>query len=283
MASSASVRKIATYLIGFGVTAVASVMILAWAFKSGLPILTELFASNPATAAINDAGLRITGALDSASSSTVPGTDSGTASFTLAGFSAGGELPILPLPAIGGQGNGVTVAPLAPAIAAPLPTATPVRSTVLPVANDHDWAGYTVRPGDSMGSIARRYGVSLGDLCGMNTQVTRGNCNLIRAGMQLKLPATNGDAPRELPQVAKPVYQTVSNTLVAVQPTAAPVVRQTAQAGGQTYAIRPGDTIYSIASRFGGLGRVYAICGANRAVLGDNCDLFQAGAVIVIP
>lgn len=281
MAASADIRRIVTYLLGFAVTAVASVMILAWAFKAGLPLVADLFTNNPATAAINDAGLQLTGALDTA----IAG-----GGFSLPG-GGGDSSPSLPgLPGLPGDGGSTFPAPngqtAPPAEAAPetIPTVapTPVRSIVLTIDTSHDWAGYTVRPGDSMGSIARRYGVSLVDLCAMNVGVTQGNCNFIRPGMQVKLPVTNGQAPRERVQVAKPVYQTVNNTQAVVQPTVVPPVQKTVEAGGQTYIIQPGDTIYTIAGKFGGMGKVYTICTANRATLGDNCDNLQAGATIVI-
>lgn len=283
-ASSGNLRRIVTYLLGFAVTASVSVVILDMAFKRGLPIVMDLFANNPASAAINSAGLQLTGAIDNGSFS-LPGISGEGGSLTLP------ALPALPsLPSVGASAPitadtaaGSKFVPASPAIATVAPVVQPtLASTVLTMPSGHDWASYTVRPGDSMSSIARRYGVSLADLCGMNRNTVGGNCNLIRSGQQLKLPASNGAAPRELPQIAKPVYRTVSNLAVTVQPTPVPAVKTVAQSGGQTYIIKNGDTIYTIANKFGGMGKVYDICTANRATLGDNCDNVQAGATIVI-
>lgn len=277
MAMGGSIRKIITYVVGFAVAAVASITILIWAFSQGLPLVADLFANNPATMAVNDAGLQLAAMADAGEFTmpSLPGSDGAT----------GWTMPSLP-PAAGIMGNSAAGAPPINAAPTAAPAVTPDVQTMTvrdaAINNDHDWASYTVRPGDSMGSIARRYGISLGDLCGMNVATTRNNCNLIRPGMTLKLPASNGQTPREQVQVARPVVQMVKHTPVVIQPTTAPAVRQAVAAGVQGYTIQAGDTIYSIAGQFGGMGKVYGICSANRAVLGDNCDNLQAGATIVI-
>jgi len=283
-ASSGNPRRIVTYLLGFAVLSVASVMILVWSFQRGLPLVSELFANNPATAAVADAGMQLTGAIDSGGFSLPGSGESGSFSFPSLPSLGGGSLS---LPGVSvtatNSGPAVKVAPdvkLAPAAQAlPVPT---VGSTVLQMASS-DWATYTVKRGDSMAAIARRYGVSVADLCGMNRSTVGGDCNRIMSGQTLKLPAANGQAPRELPQVAKPVYQVVDRTPVVVKPTPVPTVKAAVQSGAKTYTIQAGDTVYSIAAKFGGMTKVYAICTANRATLGDNCDNFQAGATIVIP
>lgn len=297
MAATANVRKIITYLLGFGVTAVASIMILAWAFRSGLPIVADLFANNPATTAINDAGLQLTGALDTlmtSGGSTLPNNNGGAGStgFTIASFTnRAGDLSLpVPPPLDGGSslaapGSFALPQLLATATTAAMPTITRVPAPTIDtptIDNRPDWAAYTVKPGDSMGGIARRYGINLNELCAMNNAATRGNCNLIRPGMALKLPSRDGQPPRELPQVARPLRQTVNRQTATIRPTTAPAVRQAATNGAQTYTIQAGDTIYSIAGKFGGINKVYAICLANRATLGDNCDNLVAGATIVI-
>lgn len=295
MAVTGSIRKMVTYLVGLGVVTIASVMILSWAFYQGLPIVNGLLASNPATVAINDAGLQLTGVLDNA----VAG------GFTMPSTGSDGNFTMPSLPSLTTASSGGFTMPSLPAA---VPTAAPEVAPTVEAVPDfltalltnaseagtintanvasvpaaHDWAGYTVKPGDSMGSIARRYGVNLADLCGMNASVIGGNCNLIKVGMQIKLPMAGGQAPREVVQIAKPVIQTGNNTRIVVQPTTVPVVKEVVAAGGQTYTIKAGDTIYKIAGLFGGMSKVYAICAANRGVLGDNCDNLQAGAVIVI-
>lgn len=166
-----------------------------------------------------------------------------------------------------------------------VPPAADVLTTMYEAAatvdNAADWSQYTIKPGDSMGAIAARYGLNLNELCGMNASAVR-NCGVVRAGQTIKLPTANGQAPREVVPVAKPVIQTVNNVRTVVQPTRVPAVQAAVSNGAQHYTIKPGDNIYAIAGKFGGMAKVYDLCKANRAVLGDNCDQMTAGATIVI-
>lgn len=82
-------------------------------------------------------------------------------------------------------------------------------------------ASYTVRSGDTLGSIASRAGTSIAALMERNGLA---NANLIRVGQVLRLPAASAAAP---PAVSAP-------------------------AGGATHhVVRSGDTIGGVASRYG--------------------------------
>jgi LysM repeat protein len=87
-------------------------------------------------------------------------------------------------------------------------------------------ASYTVRSGDTLGSIASRAGTSIATLVSLNNIR---NPNLVRVGQTLSLPAAAGPS--------------------APAPTGAPVTKP---AGGATsHVVVAGDTIGGIASRYG--------------------------------
>ena len=91
-------------------------------------------------------------------------------------------------------------------------------STLAPVA---DAATITVGPGDTLTGLAARQGTSVGDLARANGI---SNPNDIRAGQRLRVPETGGEA----------------------RATPAPATRS-----GRVYRVRRGDTLSSIAARFG--------------------------------
>lgn len=148
------------------------------------------------------------------------------------------------------------------------------RSAVL-IAGNSDWQQLTVLPGDSMSSIARRYGLSVADLCGMNASSVP-NCNMVKSGQVIKLPtSSSGVAVRERVQVAAQPHASY------VAPTRVPAVVQAMSSGRETYTIKPGDSVFTIAQATG--RDVYSLCVANRSTTGDNCDNFAAGATLVLP
>ncbi len=106
---------------------------------------------------------------------------------------------------------------------------------------------YVVQPGDTLFSIAQRFGVSVESIAMANNIV---NPNLIYAGQRLVIPT--GYAPPY-----KPVYA----------PPAATV-----------YIVQPGDTLFSIALRFG--TTVQAIALANNIA---NPNVIFAGQRLIIP
>ncbi len=115
---------------------------------------------------------------------------------------------------------------------------------IIPAAADEL---YTVRPGDTLSAIARRFNVTVAALMQVNGL---SNPNLIYAGQRLVIP-TGAQAP--------PV------------PTAAP-------AGEQIYVVQPGDTLYRIAQRFG--VAMTSIARANGIV---NPSLIHVGQRLTIP
>ena len=110
---------------------------------------------------------------------------------------------------------------------------------------------YTVRSGDSMSAIASRFHLSLAALEHANPQVT--NPNQIYVGQKLHIPGLSGGS--------------------APAPTPAP------SSGSHKYTVRSGDTMSSIASRFG--VSLSALEHANPQV--SNPNRINVGQVLNIP
>ncbi|MCB8944809.1 MAG: LysM peptidoglycan-binding domain-containing protein [Ardenticatenaceae bacterium] len=109
---------------------------------------------------------------------------------------------------------------------------------------------YVVQPGDTLFSIAQRFGVSVTAVVQANHLV---NPNLIYAGSTLIIP--DGAAP--------------TNPTTPPPPT---------PATGTTYVVQPGDTIFRIAVRFG--VSVTAVAQANGL---SNPNLIFVGQTLIIP
>lgn len=109
---------------------------------------------------------------------------------------------------------------------------------------------YTVKAGDMLTGIARKYNVELDEL------VTLNNDKLIQAGKKLIIPAKITLPPPPAPPPPPP-------------PVSAPI----------RYVIQPGDTLSAIASRFG--TTVPAIVALNPQI--TNPNLIIAGDTLLIP
>lgn len=110
---------------------------------------------------------------------------------------------------------------------------------------------YVVSPGDTLYSIAQRYGMSVDRIAGLNGIQ---NPSLIYAGQQIMLGATSGG----------PLADEQQNT--------APVT--------DTYTVQSGDTLWSIAASFG--ITVAQLVEANRNHIPDQ-NLIYPGQQLVIP
>jgi LysM repeat protein len=131
------------------------------------------------------------------------------------------------------------------------PTPAPPGQTVI----------YVVRSGDTMYSISRRFGVSVACLSQANNI---SNPNRIYAGQRLVIPRDGcGTAP----------YPTPPPGPTPIPPTPCPP-----QPGQSVYVVQRGDTMYSIARRFG--CSVYEISVANNIA---NPSLIYAGQRLIIP
>ena len=119
---------------------------------------------------------------------------------------------------------------------------------------------YTVQPGDTLFSIARRYDTTVSAIAGINSLV---NPNIIYVGQVLLIP-TAGEGPVTPPPTPTPPP---SNPPPAPPPT-----------NNTTYTVQPGDTLTRIAIRFG--VTVQALLQANNLV---NANFLFVGQQLIIP
>ena len=143
-----------------------------------------------------------------------------------------------------------------------IPTGGTVPPTV-PPSTPGGTVIYTVQPGDYLAKIARQFNTTVSAILSVNNIA---NPNLIFPGQQLVIP-TGGTTPPP------------ATSMPATVPPPATSVPSTPPPGGQTtYVVQPGDTLNSIARRFG--TTTSAIAQANGIV---NPNLIFVGQVLVIP
>lgn len=97
----------------------------------------------------------------------------------------------------------------------------------------------TVKPGQTLFSIAREHGVSVGDVAAANDIAAPFHVN---AGQQLRIPSGGGS----------PQYAVAGRPGAAPEAASAPATRPSHGAGGGVHEVRPGETLYS-------LGRSYNV------------------------
>lgn len=243
------------------------------------------YANSAVQSAINSGSLQTAGQLAVDSAALVDYVVSGTGSIAGDGLQNAGVTvptfaPSFSLTSGGSAAPAFTVVlpngNRAPAIA-PTPKPTPISTLLQTVSGGHD--RYTVQPGDTMSSIAKAIlddGRRYPELCAANVQRVGANCQLA-VGTQIIVP-TDIQAYQRPASVQAAIYHATTPATAARGANRVPVAT-----GAKTYTIVAGDSMYSIASRNGGLGAMYAICTANVAVLGGDCDKLTVGATLVIP
>jgi LysM repeat protein len=173
-----------------------------------------------------------------------------------------------------------------------LPSATPVSPT--PAAGQFD---YTVQWGDTLFSLAQRFNTTVDAIVALNNLQ---NASYISVGQVLKITGTAGQPPEPGQEyvvqpgdtlfsiarrfgttvaaiqhangIVNAWYIRVGQELVIPQGTSPP------SPGGNTYVVLPGDTLYSIAARFG--KSVWDLVVANNL---SNPSLIVVGQVLTIP
>ncbi len=139
---------------------------------------------------------------------------------------------------------------------APAPVRPPPPAPIAPMPRplpEEQLKTYEVRPGDSLGRIAQRYGVSVNELVELNQLE---NPNRIRVGQKILLPAHARER--------EPVSQ-------------APAAPRATPQGAVEYRVMPGDSLSRIAQRYG--VKVAEIMEAN----GLGSDRIRAGQKLIIP
>lgn len=179
------------------------------------------------------------------------------------------------------------------------PTSLPAEATPVPAAPATPVPGegiqYVVRWGDTIYLIASRYGVSVEDIVNANGLT---NPDLIRAGDVLIIPGATapsaapgvhivrrGESLQSIAQMYGITVDAIARANGIVNPNYIYVGQRltipgaTAEStGGQTYVVQQGDTLSSIAVRFG--TTAWAIAYANNL---PNVNIIYVGQTLYIP
>lgn len=149
----------------------------------------------------------------------------------------------------------------------PTPTMTttlsPLESTPTAVENQ-DECIYSVQGGDTLYSIALEYDLLPEDFYPVNPEL-QVNPNSLYIGQEIRIPGCVSDG---------------TPTVNPVGTQATPQSQTSVPAGTQAYTVAEGDTLYSIATRFG--VTVQAIVDATPFLVNEN-TIIRPGDVLVIP
>jgi LysM repeat protein len=121
---------------------------------------------------------------------------------------------------------------------------------------------HTVKAGETLSSIAGRYGVSVSALASYNGIA---NPNLLRRGQVLRIPTANRAAPASPPARTTPQPQNTPSTPAPAAPQSPTVAPRQSEAPAlypsptptrpvtstRYYTVRTNDTLYGIAARYG--------------------------------
>jgi LysM repeat protein len=135
---------------------------------------------------------------------------------------------------------------------------------------------YTVRSGDTLYQIALRNNTNVNTLRELNPELT-GDNPIIQPGQELILPSCPTATPVGEIDSADTEPTMVMMTATPGAPILTPV-GSPAPISGETYTVRPGDTLFTIAQRFG--TTVSALVQANNL---SNPDRLSIGQQLIIP
>ncbi len=140
---------------------------------------------------------------------------------------------------------------------------------------------YTVKSGDSFWTIARNYGVSVGELAAANN-VSIEKAKSLKVGTVLTIPPGGAPVPKDkLPKIQPKHEEKSSSSAKTSSSTAAKSKsssKKEAVPADGTYVVKNGDSIWKIAAKFGVSSK--DIVSANKL---DPAKHLQLGQKIVIP
>jgi membrane-bound lytic murein transglycosylase D len=116
-----------------------------------------------------------------------------------------------------------------------------------------NWTTYNARRGESLDAIARRHGVPTAQLKSANDGFKLDRKGRLRVAETVLVPMRGGQAPAAVAAAAPAVparATTVARSSISV-PTASVGAARAAKEVARTYTVRAGDTLYSIAQKFG--------------------------------
>jgi LysM repeat protein len=189
----------------------------------------------------------------------------------------------------------VTVLPTGAPTATPTPTGTPGAGPTATPLPSGGWFPYTVQWGDTLSSIGRRFGVSVDAIVSANGLA---NPNFIYVGQVLTIPSWAPPVPGPGTYVVQPgdnlfrislKFNVTMESLIAANYIVNPWYIRVGQvlvipggapapAPGGTYVVQPGDTLTSIAVRYG--VTVWSIVVLNNL---PNPNLIYVGQTLLIP
>ncbi len=187
---------------------------------------------------------------------------------------AGDNVEIAALPAIkerpvppGAASNSAPVRAMAVTKQTPTPAAP--AAAPAPIAIAARGEQIEVQPGDTLYGIGKRYKVLISDLMAVNDLRNP----TIKPGQKLYLPGAGGRAP---PKV-KP-ERTASLKPQAAEPTAVAAPSVAAVDGGNTYVVKPGDSLFAIAAK-----HKIKVLDLQRANDITNASRMKPGTVLKLP
>ena len=119
----------------------------------------------------------------------------------------------------------------------------PLLLAALVTAGSPGWGSYTIRDGDTLGAIAKRYGTTVSRLVAVNR--LPGNGNLIYAGSSLRVPVSKGSSASRMVTVKRKHRVVSGDSLIKIARTygVAPAVIAKANRLPRSLIVRLGDTL----------------------------------------
>lgn len=165
----------------------------------------------------------------------------------------------------------------------PLEKAPVVKSESKEITKTTETTEYVVRSGDSIGSIAKQYGISRSEIAELNKLT---DANKLRVGQKLMLPgrlkikatpAKHAEKAKAVEASAASAPAVVMAPTVVTVPAVAPAEAAPASAIGKEYVVQKGDSLSKIAKKSG--TKMNALREANKL----QNDKLKVGQKLIIP